>query len=449
MRIILNRPSPQIPQPSNQSVEICYESAAHIVNLSRAQMEKGAVDLTWIFLLNLYLCINTLLWSISYAHIRQAHGREDVEDLVDTTLDMLEQCTERWPGTQAAVNLYSVLSRACMQVYDVETPYLNQIPMFDTPALNTGPPPGMNMWTNMNNMHGQPPAFALPFGQQQDASMDMFNPTPFDSANLAAHGPVFRKDSIFQSSSSGERRFSHWAPDSQAEDEATPPGTLTPGPASPPEHGANSLPSPPESLAARRSPNLTTPVQMASHPSTPTPNRSPIPVPPAQMPPPRKPGPIKVEPRVPQPPNRNPVFSVHPAQQSQQPQQAPAPAINNWSSPPAPLLGASAFNPFSALNMNAMNSLFTMDMAPPTSAGLGGTGLGLGLGSSGSSPLASPFNMNWQRHGSLSQEQHSELMQALENDALGDLDFMGLDPPTTHGPPIPPMPPTSQPIRWA
>ncbi|EFX00234.1 c6 zinc finger domain containing protein [Grosmannia clavigera kw1407] len=118
MIILLFRPSPQVSKPSPASALKCFQSAAYVINLGSEQVKRRAIDITWIFLLTIYTSINAVLWSVSYPEVRQAHPREEIEELVNTSLNIIDQCSERWPGASAASQLYTIFSKACLQSYD-------------------------------------------------------------------------------------------------------------------------------------------------------------------------------------------------------------------------------------------------------------------------------------------------------------------------------------------
>ncbi|KAF6835714.1 fungal specific transcription factor domain-containing protein [Colletotrichum plurivorum] len=434
MRIFLYRPSPQVPRPSARAASICFEGASYIINLSKQQMEKAAVDITWVFLLNLYMSLNTLLWTVSYPEIRQAHPREDVEELSDQTLDILEQCTERWPGTAQAVQLYSIFAKACLQSYEArDTPILQSSSTFPTPpslfdgnspqgsdhSASTAPTAGGPTF-KVNPPHN-PPQFGFVF----DATPESMNTYQWDNS-FPPPQPTFRSNSIWgnPSTDSMGRRFSAYPPESPLDD-ATPPATTTPGytSSSPPSTIGNTLPTPPESLSATNqqvgtpsgssstisppamgTPAMGTPAMSQSSPlilqqGTPTmvshsSNMSPPP-----------------------PPNsghhpRGQPFGV-PHTPHQTPQQRPLPTynpVNDWFNPPPPFINPDAFSSMSnsffgdSLQMNGFNA----------------QNAGLGLDQFG----AQPFNWSQERQGSLSQQQQMELMNVLENEGMSDIDAL-------------------------
>lgn len=120
MIVFLYRPSPQVPHPSEQAAERCYDAAVENVSTQSSQIAKGSVDLTWIFTQALFMALNTILWSLSYPIIRQHHPIEEVKAYLDVALEALNHTSERWPGVQSAVQLYQNLIQGCLKVYDGE-----------------------------------------------------------------------------------------------------------------------------------------------------------------------------------------------------------------------------------------------------------------------------------------------------------------------------------------
>ncbi|SPO04256.1 related to purine utilization positive regulator [Cephalotrichum gorgonifer] len=423
LRIFLFRPSPQVTQPSPSAAEKCYDGAAYIIKVSKQQMEKGAVDVTWIFLLNLYMSLNILLWSVSYPNIREAHQREEVEELVDVTLDMLEQCTDRWPGTEPAANLYSVLSRACLQVYD-SPPAARanaDLSAFSTPAPFPDPnePPSSTETTPVAAVASQRGNFSVPpqFGyvfQQQAGAVDpafSFANTFSQQGPVGPLGPTFRSNSIFfnppSTDGSGGRRFSHFAPDFAAEstgDDATPPATTTPNAtaATPPSVvDVSSMPTPPDSVnlsaVSPAAPPASTPI-MSQQQTPSSMNSTPMTLPAS-----------------PQPMHSSPAFPPS----SQPPPQQQQPLPSDWYNPPFTA-------PFS---FPTSNPFF-----PPTSGAAGTQQVPYASPTPLGGPLVSPFGggfdgmgMNvdmYARQGSLSQGQQTELMQTLESAGVGEIDAL-------------------------
>ncbi len=118
MVVFLFRPSPQIPRPSMRAAILCFDAATFNVHQQRMQIDTHLIDVTWIFTQAIFMALNTILWSISYPHIRQLHTKNEVESHVETALEAILLCSERWPGARSAFELYEKLATACIKVYD-------------------------------------------------------------------------------------------------------------------------------------------------------------------------------------------------------------------------------------------------------------------------------------------------------------------------------------------
>lgn len=397
MIIVLYRPSPQIPQPTAQAALRCFASAAYVVNLSSQQVKKAAIDITWVFLLTVYMSLNTVLWAVSYPEVRAVHTREESEELINLALDIIDQCSERWPGTSAASQLYDVLAKACLQSFEVkeespQTPAANGT--FYTPptqtdssfpsASQTSTPTSTSTVVPTQQQDTQPrPAFNPPqFGH-------VFNSTP-EQMSVAFDfdpelHPTFRSDSIFRSpaTESHGRRFSHFPPDFDQLDQslmAKRPGEsmpLAPGTAynsqrSPPLQSpfttgtsssimttvASTMPTPPDSSAPQIEPGTRslspTPSAIKMESADPTPTLSyATPTTSTSQPIPVSVQSAKYEPDQQHPnhqgqiPPRTAAFTIPgPPQPNPSARQRPLPAttITDWFSPPPPFISPYAFS---------------------------------------------------------------------------------------------------------
>ncbi|KAL0260576.1 hypothetical protein SLS55_004265 [Diplodia seriata] len=117
MIVFLFRPSPQVPRPSVRAATQCYDACEYNIYMQRKQIETRSVELTWIFTQSIFMAINTMLWSLSYAEVRRMHSREDVERHLKVALDAIDLASERWPGVASARVLYQNLIEACLKVY--------------------------------------------------------------------------------------------------------------------------------------------------------------------------------------------------------------------------------------------------------------------------------------------------------------------------------------------
>ncbi|KAI1330829.1 hypothetical protein F5Y16DRAFT_317440 [Xylariaceae sp. FL0255] len=409
MMITLHRPSPQVSRPSVQSAKKCFDSSAFVIDISGKQMRSAAVDVTWVFLLTLYMSLNTLLWSVArYPDVRAVHTREDVQELVEIALDIIDQCVERWPGTAAASQLYSTLTKACLQSYDsANTPVLSSPGSLNTPSSQpeTGSPNLMD--AAGVNQAGKPafktPQFGYVFGNASEPA-PMENYTAADDAFLQQH-PTFRSNSIFLNPASNDhsgRRFSYFPPDFTQGDgsglDLTPPAsesTLSPPFLSPPQHGAT----PPESIPTMPS---ATPAMAAT--PLPAPMLAPQSLPhgsPEAM----------IANGMSQPPQRPAqpftIPSLPPGQlpQGQRPL-PPATTVTDWFNPPPPFISPYSFG--------SMGTAYWGNAPNPN---------GYADGGQFQNPQALPPG----RQGSLTYAQQMELMGVLENEGLNDINtYLGM-----------------------
>lgn len=136
------RPSPQIPKPSPQAAQQCYDAATFNAEVMKRQLETKVVDLTWIFTQTLFMLLNTILWSLSYSEIRQQHPAHEVRLHVNNALTAIDYAADRWPGVQSALQLYDNLIRGCFKAYDNDpsnAPYSHGQSPISTQEVPTSP----------------------------------------------------------------------------------------------------------------------------------------------------------------------------------------------------------------------------------------------------------------------------------------------------------------------
>ncbi|MCJ1312871.1 hypothetical protein MMC25_006547, partial [Agyrium rufum] len=116
--VLLFRPSPQIPEPSRRAAFLCYDAVIFNIKVQRQQMAIKSVDVTWIFTQELYMALNTLLWTLSYPEIRKAYPKSEVSGYLEMGREAIWLTSERWPGVESALDLYSTLIEACLKGYE-------------------------------------------------------------------------------------------------------------------------------------------------------------------------------------------------------------------------------------------------------------------------------------------------------------------------------------------
>ncbi|RMZ79784.1 hypothetical protein DV738_g3195, partial [Chaetothyriales sp. CBS 135597] len=131
MIIFIFRPSPQIPKPSLEAALRCYDAAVFNIHLQKKQIDLKLIDITWIFTQAINMALNTVLWSISYAEVRQLHPLEEVQTHIQAAQQAIASCADRWPGVRSAVQLYENLIQSCLKAYESdrlsESPYSDYV----------------------------------------------------------------------------------------------------------------------------------------------------------------------------------------------------------------------------------------------------------------------------------------------------------------------------------
>ncbi|KAK4222237.1 fungal-specific transcription factor domain-containing protein [Podospora fimiseda] len=419
MVVFLYRPSFQVPKPSSEAAIKCFDGAERIITMSSKLVDTGVVDVTWVFLLTIYTALNSLLWSVSYPEVRAKHDQQKAERLVEEGLDIItrsQQCGEeqQWPGVESAVELYVVLSKACLQSYDAQQSSSVPTATFNTPLPfgDHGSPE-----SEVSSQHGhQPNSTASFFGQQASPFGYVVEPyNSFDNGSPFTHQPSFRSNSIFGSTSADPygRRFSQFAPDSVQQNDASgshqqqPMPTVSHADLTPPQlaTAGSNLPTPPESLAPNSaklgnmtlSPRLPmldsrssspAPTKMLHDPNSPVPtmlHHSAQGLPISQHPSPAStPAPfIKTEPTdyppsssgmsqqsqvcMPPPASRTPAFTIPaPMRGAPHTQQQRPGVVHHWHQPPPPLIQPHAFT-----NNGNKESFWNEGHLDPFSGGLG------------------------------------------------------------------------------
>jgi len=239
MIVFLFRPSPQVPKPSVRGAIKCYEASAYNIKMQHKQMDNPSVDITWIFLQSLFMAVNTLLWSISYSEVRNQHPKEEIEELLKLGINVMADCTDRWPGSKSASELYQRLGRACLKAYEG-----NRV-SDSSSSLSANSPASINEAASPFSDHSNTTAQSIAYSQtSQDPGpifSYVFNQPPDNSAaneyhqNLQLHPqqPAFRSNSIFvqpSSSRSTDRRFSYFPPEFPGAPPAPPQQPLPPQP---------------------------------------------------------------------------------------------------------------------------------------------------------------------------------------------------------------------------
>ncbi|CEJ90454.1 hypothetical protein VHEMI06241 [[Torrubiella] hemipterigena] len=421
LRAFMYRPSPQIPLPSPRAAGICYDSCAYIINLTKKEMEVEAIDITWVFLVNLCTTLNTLLWSTSYDDVREKHAKEEVEELINVAVDCLDQCSERWPGTSSASQLYGIFTKACLQSYESKgNREMQNIFSFASPSSagdQHGSPQTFVSGDGTNPLpYLNPPNFAYVF----DSPPESMATYTFDP-NFPPPQPSFRSNSIFcnPTTDSNGRRFSYFPPDFSQPPDAFPDdmsrnfGKLESDLVSVSEQMSSHIPTPPESMGGGNMTG-TTPSTTFSPPAMATTlAEASVSIP--MLPQARNTPPMKHMVAKADPAQRDPTFSIAPqvsAATQQRPLPTTAPMSGEWFSPLPPFM--------SPYNLGGAAPLFGADTmsSGPNFGEVPRSGMSFGS----PTDFNAPFGFPQARQGSLSQSQQLELMNVLETEGMGEID---------------------------
>ncbi|KAM3071400.1 hypothetical protein ACMFMG_008995 [Clarireedia jacksonii] len=222
MIVFLFRPSPQVPQPSFRSALMCYDAATSNIASQHESVKASMVDITWPFLLSLFMTINTILWTISYPEVRSIHSKEEIEENIETALDTIAHCRERWPGTKSVSDLYVKIAKACIKSYengDSSNPassFSATSPPSSLPEANSPSASDHSSATSASIPHAQHNKYQPPpqFGYVFDQIPEQLPPFEYHHPSHPIQ-PSFRSNSIFVSPSSGQsdRRFSYFPPE--------------------------------------------------------------------------------------------------------------------------------------------------------------------------------------------------------------------------------------------
>ena len=197
MIAFLYRPSPQIPQPSVSAAHKCFGAARFNLYMTREQVRRKNVDVTWIFTQAIFMAMNTMLWSLAYEEVRKANPRSEVEQQLQIGMDSIELAAERWPGVSSARELYTHIIDAVLRIYDKDG---------DVPVTANSPSDGSSPPTHLSDastrlrtespahiVHGpgRTPIDTVPatYGYISDGqrrSVEAGPPLPFSTTNASA-----------------------------------------------------------------------------------------------------------------------------------------------------------------------------------------------------------------------------------------------------------------------
>jgi hypothetical protein len=198
MVVFMYRPSPQVPRPSLQAAIRCYDACQYNIYMTQKQIETKTVDMTWIFVQAIFMCVNTMLWTLSYSEVRRMHSREEVESHMNVALESIRLSSERWPGVASAMELYYNLIEACMKIFDKD----GDVPITAGSPSDTASVVSSNMVDGINRSRTTSPATAstasvstpsenasAPFGYLPNQNQQIFSFTNGHSNGTSSFAP--------------------------------------------------------------------------------------------------------------------------------------------------------------------------------------------------------------------------------------------------------------------
>jgi hypothetical protein len=126
---------------------MCYNCAVENVRLEESMFKGNAVDLTWVFLHQVYTVTLTIIWAIYNPEIRRRHPKHEVEGHVRCQIRLILALAEIWPGSEAAADLFARLAGAALRNYDTDL-------RKSAESASASPPPHQPHYTD----HHSPPS---------------------------------------------------------------------------------------------------------------------------------------------------------------------------------------------------------------------------------------------------------------------------------------------------
>ena len=220
MIVFLYRPSPQIPRPSVDAAQRCFDASVFNVYMQRRQIASKSVDLTWAFAQSLFMALNAILWALSYPEVRRDHPKAEVEKDINVAQEAIYLASQRWPGVESALELYEYLVLACLKVYEVsgETSYIADPASAKTspasysdvvtpPSLASQSSPGITVSSPRHNQIASRLSPTIYLDTEKERAIRI-SPTPSEYSlesglsgnfqNLISHQPSLQTSNLYQ-----------------------------------------------------------------------------------------------------------------------------------------------------------------------------------------------------------------------------------------------------------
>jgi hypothetical protein len=170
--------------------------------MSKRQIDMKSVDVTWIFVQSIFMCINTMLWTLSYQEVRRLHSREEVEGHLNVAMESIRLASDRWPGVASAMELYHNLIGACMEIFnkDGDVPITANSPSDCASVISGSIVDGINRSRTTSPATASTASVSTP----SDNIQTPFGHLPTQGQQLFGHDHVRASSSNFTSSPSSQ-----------------------------------------------------------------------------------------------------------------------------------------------------------------------------------------------------------------------------------------------------
>lgn len=202
MRIFLFHPTPQLPQPSLDATIRCYDSSVKGIHLQKKMYDEKTIEFTWVYLHQICTATLTLIWVLYNEGVRELHPKEDVETNFETSLSLLTVLAERWPGTEAAADLFARLAQAALLNYTADQERSPKSMHSSTPSLSTATSPSPQKEPPTVHHHSNSPPY---HNSPRAQSAEEATPSPGTPGTVTPWAKSFPGVEIEQLMSTGER----------------------------------------------------------------------------------------------------------------------------------------------------------------------------------------------------------------------------------------------------
>lgn len=117
--MLLYRPSPQIPRPTQDAARTCFDSAMEIIRISADLHRFTSMDYTWLSAHSIFVAAITILYSLwTNPAVTVASHTELCFERVNTAEQLLEYLGKTWSVAHSAREKLSHLIRIAVEGYD-------------------------------------------------------------------------------------------------------------------------------------------------------------------------------------------------------------------------------------------------------------------------------------------------------------------------------------------